>query len=161
MYYISIGQHCSNLQHGTVPGSSRTSTGYCVQLSTMFFSWLPSLGWRRHIYLVVHPQYSTPTSVISPTSRLLKNISISALCLSSPFSSLPTLSTGIHLSWTAVQWSSLCISLCASLDISLRWISERRHTGSDYMNFFMALDIHIDKFTPKKSTSLCSQSAIQ
>lgn len=35
--------------------------------------------------------------------------------------------------------------MSVSLDIFLRWIS-----GSDYMTFFMALDIHIDKCIPKR-----------
>lgn len=43
-----------------------------------------------------------------------------------------------------------------SLDIFLGWISERRYTGSDYMNFFMAFDIHIDKLIPKKKQFMFS-----
>lgn len=60
-----------------------------------------------------------------------------------------------------MQWSSLCISLSVSLDIFVRWISKSRYTGSDYMNFFMALGIHIDKFIFLKGTNSCSQWVIQ
>lgn len=75
MYYISIGQCCSNLHQGTFPDLIKEQPWLLHAASPMSF-YLPSIPWVtcRYIYIVVYLQYSTSSSVISSPFHLLKSV---------------------------------------------------------------------------------------